>query len=135
MESANVAVHITRSGLQKNIQRLPDGFLRRVQVTPELRITTRKVVMPEVTLEHSPTRRGGESVLIEQPGLPRVGISTFSRVNYVALPDGILLMVTEAMHCLLVAGVNATIVTSDGLLFAGQLRTLGDLLGIKGEVI
>jgi hypothetical protein len=127
IENKTLAVHISRTGLQKNIQKLPDGFLRLVQVSPELRITTRKV-----TKSYDQTSKCGKYILIEQPGLPRVGISTATKVNYISMQDGVLLVVGQQMQCFVVAKTNAVMITSDGLLFVSQLRTFGDLFGITG---
>ncbi|OQV15943.1 hypothetical protein BV898_09865 [Hypsibius exemplaris] len=129
VESANLAVHVTLAGLQKNIYRRADGgFTRRVQVAPDLRITTRRV-----TVNEEKRVKAGEEILTEQPGLPRVGVNTVTKVGHVSLPDGVLLMVSDGGGLyLLVAGVNVVLVTSDGLLSACRLRTFGDLVGIKG---
>lgn len=121
--------HLTIDKNLKNIRKLTrGGFVRRVQISEDLRITTRKVGSSE-----EQQGKGGEEILVEQPGLPRLGVSTVTKIGYVALQEGMFLMVDEGMRCLLVAGTNAVMVTPDGLLFAGQTRLFCELLGIRGE--
>ena len=134
-EPPNTAVYISSSGLQRSIEKHSSGFLRRVQVNPELRISTHRVY-PEQDWElldqdeseefkakesrfiHSTPRN---KILVEQPGFPRVAVDPMSKLNYISLQNGVLLIKKQDSVKALIAGVNIVLITADGLFFAGKL--------------
>ncbi|GAV06598.1 hypothetical protein RvY_16561-2 [Ramazzottius varieornatus] len=135
-EPPHTIVYISSSGLQRSYEKHRSGFLRKVQVDPELRITTHRVYPEEewnpveeiesdesvgkpkpVFIHYSPRNK----IVVEQPGFPRVVVDRISELNYVSLQNGVLLVKKHNSLQALIAGVNVVLITADGLFFAGKL--------------